>query len=179
MRSLWLSLLCAVALSGAPGWAQDPGRSSPADLGLRIDKNKPLNVNADEFEAQRADDGQDVFEFRRNVTATQNDLQLTCEWLQVQYATEGRETEHIKARGSVRLTQGANSVSCEEFVYDEPSCIAICKGGATAASVVRNGDTIDGKQIDLDLCTGNVKVRGNVRIMLRPAASGSRRGEAP
>lgn len=159
--------------------AQDTGRSSPADLGLRIDKNKPLNVNADEFEAQRADDGKDVFEFRRNVIATQNDLQLTCEWLQVRYATKGRETERIEARGTVRLAQAGNSVACEEFVYDERSCIAVCKGGATPASVVRNGDTINGKQIDLDLCTGNVKVRGNVRIMLRPATAAAGSGSSP
>lgn len=176
MRILAALLACGMA---SLVWAQDDGRSSPADLGLKIDKNKPLNVNADEFEAQRADSGKDVFEFRRNVTATQNDLQLTCEWLQVRYATKGRETERIEARGAVRLVQGANSISCEEFIYDEPSCIAVCKGGATPASVVRNGDTIDGKQIDLDLCTGNVKVRGNVRIMLRPATANSGTGSQP
>ena len=159
---LWLVGTALVA-------AQDSLSGTPADLGLRIDKNKPLNVNADEFEAQRGEDDRDVFEFRRNVTATQEDLNLTCDWLQVRYATEGRQTERIEARGNVRLKQGANSVSCEEFVYDEPTCLAICKGNATPASVVRNGDTIDGRQIDLDLCSGNVKVRGNVRIMLRPA----------
>ena len=79
----------------------------------------------------------------------------------------------------MRLEQGANSVSCEEFVYDEPSCLATCKGSATPASVVRNGDTIVGNQIDLDLCSGNVKVRGNVRILLRPASAASNTERQP
>ena len=177
MRRLAVGLLISGLAALAP--AQEALRSSPADLGLRIDKNKPLNVNADEFEAQRGEGGRDVFEFRRNVTATQDDLRLTCEWLQVRYATEGRETERIEGRGNVKLEQGANSVSCEEFVYDEPTCLATCKGSAVPASVVRNGDTIDGKQIDLDLCSGNVKVRGDVRIKLRPATASRQEKPTP
>ena len=174
-------LLLAPAAAAAPpeaGTAQQTAanaRRAATDLGLVIDPSKPMNIQADEFEAARAEGGGDVITFSRSVVATQEDMRLSSDWLEARYPKGGGNPERITARGSVRVTQPGTEIVCGELVYDSRACRITCSSDVGTAVVTRGQDVIKGREIEIDLCANKLRVRGRAAIELRPA---SERGAA-
>ena len=99
--------------------------------------------------------------------ATQDNLRLTCDWLEALYPPDGGNAQRITARGSVRLEQPGTTITCTELIYDSPACRVLCT--SEPAVVVRGDDVLKGREIELDLCKGTLKVRGGAALQLRPS----------
>jgi len=173
MTRVLLAALLLVALpAGAapPDTAGENARRAATDLGLVIDPAKPMNIQADEFEAARAEDGGDIITFSRSVLATQEDMTLRTDWLEAQYPEGGGNPERITARGSVRVTQPGTEIICGELVYDARACRVTCTSETGTAVVKRGEDVMKGREIQMDLCANKLRVRGRAAIELRPAS---------
>ena len=173
MMCLLLATLLLVALPAATARSETAGenaRRAATDLGLLIDPSKPMNIQADEFEAARREGGGDVITFSRSVRVIQEDMILRSDWLQAQYPEGGGNPERITARGSVRLTQPGTEVECGELVYDARACRVTCSSDTGTAVVTRGKDVMRGREIEMDLCSNQLRVRGRAAIELRPAS---------
>lgn len=169
MKAAGLALL--LLLAGAVS-AQEEARRAAGQLGLSFDPSRPMQIEADEFEATRGEQGGDVITFHRNVLATQEELRLQCDWLEAQYAPGGGNPERIIARGSVRMSQDDTRVSCAELVYESDSCRVLCTGERVRAQITRGQDVMRGREIEMNLCKGTLRVRGSASIELRPEPGG-------
>lgn len=166
-RAMFLALLLLLAAPAARAEG-DPGRAA-TDLGIVIDPSKPLKIRAEEFEASRHEGGGDVITFSRSVVATQEELRLTCNWLEARYPEGGGNPDRITARGSVRATQPGTELTCTELVYDRVACTVTCTSDQGPAVVVRGEDVMRGREIETNLCDGKLRVRGGAAVELKPS----------
>ena len=172
---LALALLLAAPLARA---GDDPGRAA-TDLGIVIDPSKPLKIRAEEFEASRQEGGGDVITFSRSVVATQEQLRLTCNWLEARYPEGGGNPDRITARGSVHATQPGAEMTCTELVYDRLACTITCTSDQGPAVVVRGDDVMRGREIETNLCDGKLRVRGGAAIEFKPSPKEPKEPEGP
>ena len=165
-RAAFLALLLLAAsvaqAEGEPEWVA-------SELGIAIDPDKPLKIRAEEFEATRTKGGGDIITFHRSVVAIQEDVRLTCDWVEARYPKGGGNPDWITARGSVRATQPGSELTCAELVYDRAGCTVTCTGDPGPAVVVRGEDVIRGREIETNLCDGKLRVRGGAAIEMKPS----------
>lgn len=167
MRAALVALLLLVAPTALAQEVETGARRAADDLGVLIDPSKPMQIVAEEFQVERGPDGGDLITFTRSVRATQDNLQLTCDWLEARYPPGGGNAQLITARGTVELVQPGTKITCSELVYDSPACRVQCT--SEPAVVTRGQDVLRGREIELDLCKGTLKVRGGAAIQLRPS----------
>ncbi len=165
MRLALVSLLLLLAPSAL---AQDAARDAAAEVGLLFDPERGLDIESDELEAVRSPDGGDRIVFRGGVRAVQQDTRLACDWLETLYPDGGGAPQRITARGSVHMTGSQTEIRCSEMVYEASACRVTCRGDGQDAVVTKAEDVIRGREIELDLCTNTVRVRGGAAIRLRP-----------
>lgn len=169
--SVALALALALGAGVGPARAEDAAREGAAGLGISIRSDQPMQIDAEELEAVRDQNGGERVTFRRAVRARQGDLDLRCDWLEALYPEGGgRGPVRITARGSVRATQGDTAVACTEMVYDERDCRLTCSSSTGPAVVRRGEDVIRGREIAFDLCKGALKVKGGAQVQVRPEA---------
>ncbi|MFQ5696837.1 MAG: LptA/OstA family protein [Myxococcota bacterium] len=168
---LWL-LGTGAALAQAPEPAVPPERSVPAEppvpTGIRIDRRAPMDIRADQLEAVRDPDGRERVIFEQNVTVRQEDLRIGCDRLEAVYPKEsGGGPERLRCSGSVRIVQGDLRAECQEAIFDRLRSQAVCRGHP--ARVHRGENVVEGPHILFDTARGVMKVKGGVRIEIRPA----------
>jgi len=160
----------APAAAKQPAKAQGPAaaQQSAARLGLTIDSRAPMDIEADELEAVRGEEAGERVVFRKNVKVKQEDLRISCDWLEAVYPKQaGGRPDRIRAKGNVRMRQAETEVVCEEAEFGKDGCQLVCIGGSKLAELKRGDDIVRGSQIDFDLCSGTLRVKG-ARLQIRP-----------
>lgn len=168
---LVLTLAWALLAAGALVPAQEAVPDEPRHarvLGISLASDAPMKIRSDELEAA-AEGAEERVIFLHNVEVLQEDLRLTCDWLEVVYArdrTGGPASIH--ARGEVRIRQAETDVACTEMVFDRAEGEAVCTAGGGWAVLRRGEDVIEGKRIEFDLRNNIVRVLGGARVRMRP-----------
>ena len=178
-------LLAALHLPGAraaaePDVAEDSGAgvSAAGDqagyearhasrLGIRLGSKAPMTIQADALEAVQ-EEGAERVVFLKNVEVLQEDLRITCDWLEALYAPDspGGPTS-IHAKGNVRLHQAGTDATCTSMYFDRAAGFAVCSGEEGWAVLRRDKDVVEGKRIEFDLRNSVVKVRGGARVRVQ------------
>jgi lipopolysaccharide transport protein LptA len=169
----WLAALAVTASLGAGALAAEaekPARENAAQrLGLRVARDAPMSIQADELEALREPDGRERVVFQRAVTVSQGDLQIECDWLEAIYPQQqDGGPERIVARGAVRIRQEGVEVTCAEAVFERQNDRAVCDGAAEPAVLRRGADVVQGRRIVFDLRQGKLSVSGGARVTVKP-----------
>ncbi len=120
-----------------------------------FDANQPVNYAADRIELQ---DRQKRVVLSGNVEIRQGDLQLNAARTTVAYTDEGSlRIQRIDASGGVVVRRGSERASGAAAVYDLNRRVIVMSGNV---SLSRNGDTLDGGRLTIDLNSGNSSVDG-------------------
>ncbi len=159
----------ADAADSAPAAAESEllaaGARRPGRFGVTLDRGKPLEIRADEFEAAPAESGGKRFTFRKNVEVTQADLRIRAERLDAHYPPKAKDPERLEAVGGVVVTQGDREALCQRATYLRGSETLICRGSAE----LRDGrDRVRGEVIEFDLDAETVTVTGGAELELYP-----------
>lgn len=138
--------LTAAGLSGMQLWAQGLGGHN---------SNAPVNYAADSIELQ---DRQNRVILSGNVDITQGDLRLRAARTTVAYTDKGDlKIQRIDASGGVIVNRGTESASGNAGVYDFNRRIITLAGNV---ALRRDGDTLNGSRLTIDLATGVSTVDG-------------------
>jgi lipopolysaccharide export system protein LptA len=170
-----LRLAIALLLAGlAPAIraGAEPPSSAVDRLGLAVKSGEPLQIRADTLEALPDSSGRDRVVFEQNVSVSQGDMELRCDWLEALYPPRpegssspvGGQPERITARGHVRILQAGNEAHCSEAIFDNQTCSAECTARDGRATLRRGSDVIEADRIQFDLCKGVLKALGDVVI---------------
>ena len=149
IRGLFAGLLAgtaaALALAGTAGAQPFAG----------FDSNQPVNYAADRIELQ---DRQNRVVLSGDVVITQGDLRLTAARTTVAYTdTDTLRIQRIDASGGVTVTRGGERASAAAGVYDFNRRVIVLSGGV---ALRRNGDTLNGGRLTIDLDSGLASVDG-------------------
>ena len=180
------SAISALASEVSAGAAQPPAKEPPAEagdpaarrLGLTLSSDAPLEIDSRLFDIVDAPDGGEYLRFNGDVRLTQGALRLTCENLDAYYP-EGAEgtPQKVVAEGNVIVRQGDVELRCTRAVFDESSCITICTSSVPCESELwpeqparlqRGQDSIEGRRLEFNMCTGKLTGRCGARITLKP-----------
>lgn len=146
------------------------GRKTAARLGLDLtSSDAPLQINANQQILRERPDGGRVSAWTGDVALTQGDLKLSCQKLEISFASEsaGGAVQKIQAEGKVTIVQRDVELQCDRAVYEESSCRAVCeridacKKAAPLAepALLRQGkDVVRGGRIEFDVCSGDFQV---------------------
>ncbi len=153
-------------------WLAQPGAAQHAaeQLGVLFDRDRPIEVQSDELEAMRGEGAGagDRVVFRGQVVALQDLTRLSCDWLEARYPAGGGAPERLTARGHVQLTGSASRMECGELIYEGAACRLTCRRGDDPAEIQRGDDVLRGDEIELDLCSDTLRVRGGAAIRVSP-----------
>lgn len=153
LGKLALQGLVAGAIAGAAltGFASLAGAQSIAGF----DSNQPVDYSADRIELQ---DRQNRVVLTGDVEIAQGDLRINAARTTVAYSDTGTlRIQRIDATGGVSVTRGSERASGLAGVYDFSRRIIILTGNVALS---RNGDTLNGGRLVIDLNTGLSSVDG-------------------
>ncbi len=132
------------------------------------DSNAPVDYAADRIELQ---DRQDRVVLSGNVDIKQGDLRMRAARTTVAYTNEGSlKIQRIDATGGVFVTRGKESARGDVAVYDFNRRIITMVGDVR---LNRNGDTLNGGRLVIDLATGVSRVDGKATGSSGGRVSGS------
>lgn len=120
-----------------------------------FNSDQPVNYAADRIELQ---DKQQRVVLTGDVVIDQGDLRLTAGRTTVAYTDDGGiRIQRIDATGGVTVTRGSEQASGAAGVYDFNRRVIVLSGGV---SLRRNGDTLNGGRLTIDLNSGLSSVDG-------------------
>jgi len=155
----------AVAEPSRGSAARSP-EAEPAEPGFlgtgRSDE--PLNIRSAELEAFE-EGGERRFVFRRDVEVRQGDLRLTSRHLEAFYPKGSSQPDRLEASGDVVLVQEGREAYCDRATYLRSEGRVVCLGDD--AVLVQDGDRVRGKEIEFDLDTERLVVRGGADVELQ------------
>jgi lipopolysaccharide export system protein LptA len=125
----------------------------------------PLVIRADRLRAYDRDGRRNIL-FEGSVELVRSDATLRSERLEALYPERSEQPEQLVATGNVALTQGTREARCERAVYDRALARVECVGDA---QLWDGEDRVRGEMIAFDLDARTVVVRGDTRLLLRPA----------
>ena len=138
----------------ALAWLLTAGAVRGAGL-ANHDSNAPVNYAADRIELQ---DGQHRVLLSGNVDITQGDLRMRAARSTVLYTNDGGvKIQRLDATGGVLVTRGSESASGDVANYDFNRRIITLVG---KVSLHRDGDTLNGGRMVIDLASGLSTVDG-------------------
>lgn len=171
--ALLMATLPAVAQEGGPDEARHAHR-----LGISLGSDAPMKIRSDELEAV-VEGAQERVLFLHNVEVLQEDLRLTCDWLEAVYTEDhSGGPASIHARGTVRLRQADTDVDCTDLQFDRVAGEVVCTAGDGWAVLRRGEDVVEGKRIEFDLRNNVVRVRGGARVRMRAEKQTAEEGAA-
>lgn len=182
-----LPLLAALTPTGESR-AQEAGEGAPAlpSIGIQRDSDAPMEIEADQLEASREENGKEHVVFQRNVRVRQGDLRIWCDRLEATYGTAGSGPERIATRGNVRIVQQGSELRCDRADYDRATEVLLCRSPGAKARLTRGDDQVEGDEIELHLRDGAIQVRGGARVVIpggqaaeRPKAADPLKGAEP
>ena len=133
-----------------------------------FNSNQPVNYAADRIELQ---DKQNRVVLSGGVVITQGDLRLTAGRTTVAYTDAGSlKIQRIDATGGVVVTRGGERAEGSAAVYDFNRRVIVLAGGV---KLRRQGDTLNGGRLTIDLNTGLSSVDGRSGA---PGAPGTTNG---
>ncbi len=145
----------------AAGAAQAVGPDLPP-FGLgAFDREEPIEITADELEAQDQD-GMRKLAFRRSVEVRQGPLHLSADVLQAVYVSGESQPRELEARGGVRIREGTRRARCDEARYDRPAQSLVCRG--KPAELFDADDRLAGGAILFDLGKKTVRVENGTEV---------------
>ena len=119
------------------------------------DSDAPVNYSADRIELQ---DKQKRVVLSGNVDISQGGLRLLAARTTVAYTDDGGlKIQRIDATGGVLVTRGGESARGEVAVYDFNRRVITMAG---AVQLRRNGDSLNGGRLTIDLASGISSVDG-------------------
>jgi lipopolysaccharide transport protein LptA len=157
-------------IKGSEIKGEGKGRRTAERLGLDLaSSDAPLQINADQQILRERPDGGRVSEWSGDVTLIQGDLKLTCQKLQISFASDqaGGAVQKIQAEGKVAILQRDVELQCDRAVYEEANCRAVCEridacrkqGPLADPALLRQGkDVVRGGKIEFDVCSGDFQV---------------------
>ena len=156
-----LRLILTLIIVAGAAQAQD----STIDVGgFQQNSGEPIEVVSDQLDVDQQD-GTAVF--TGNVTASQGDLSLTGERVEVFYTTgEDRQIERLHATGGVTLVTSEEAAEAEEATYEVIEGTILMVGDVL---VTQGENAIAGERMTIDLDTGTGRVDGRVRTIFQTA----------
>jgi lipopolysaccharide transport protein LptA len=166
-RGPLLVLLVALCLAAD----SEPGSGDPGSgFGISLDRSQPMEIESEELEASRREDGRQRVVFKRKVRLSQADLRIGCDWLEALYPAKGEGApEKITCRGAVTIRQGDVEAKCDEVVFVRARNQGVCVG--QPAELRRGENVVEGPQIHFDTLNETITVKGGVRIHVRREVS--------
>jgi len=152
--------------------------SAAERFGLDLSSDAPLEIDSQVFDILDAKTGGEQLKFTGNVVLRQGDLKLTCSELDAYYPEGSQGTpQRIVAQGDVRVSQGDVELRCTRAEFDNSRCVTVCRSSescgsdawpAQPASLQRGQDVIEGRELQFDLCTGQLSARCGARMKVQP-----------
>lgn len=154
-----LRLILALTFVAGAAMAQD---STINFGGFEQNSGEPIEVVSDQLDVDQQD-GTAVF--TGDVTATQGDLVLTGERVEVFYTTgEDRQIRTLHATGGVTLVTSEEAAEAEEATYEVVDGTILMIGDVL---VTQGDNAIAGERMTIDLETGTGRVEGRVRTIFQ------------
>lgn len=174
--SAMLCMTLGLLLNGGAA-AQAPGSSLATNYASN--KDKPINIEADELEV---DDAKKVATFKGTVSATQGDFNLKADELLVTYSAgssngkqeaggglapgAGANIKRIDAKGNVKVTTQDNQEATSDWaVFDvEKQEVTIGVNGNNNVVLAQGGNVLRGSKLVIDLATGRSNMTSTKRV---------------
>ena len=109
---------------------RNPGR--PFDL---TTSRSPIDISSDTAEG---DEKQNLFSFKGNVVAKQDDITLYANMLTIQYDSERKGIKSVVATGNVKMVQQDRRATGQKVTFFQEGNRVVLEGDA----VVRDGDNV-------------------------------------
>lgn len=159
-QSLAMGLICGASLLNA----QDTGVNLG---GLATDTDAPVEVSSDQL---TLDQSAGTATFSGNVVVTQGEMRLTAPEILVEYnqadgADAASGVERITAKGGVVMVTPSEAAESQEAVYTPALNEVVMQGDVL---LTQGLNTLSGERLVVDLVTGNGRIEGRVRTILRP-----------
>ena len=181
-----------VGLSNVDGWSAALGTpvanapaSTPSD-GKRLrpdaplsatgfDSKAPISINSSELEAIQ-EGNKRRFVFTGKVEVKQDNVSLTADRLDAFYPADSSQPDRLVASGHVVVNQDGKQARCDEATYLSREQRIFCRGNAE----LRQGDDrAQGKDIELQLDTSKMYIRGGAQIRIQPRDTGAGAAATP
>jgi lipopolysaccharide export system protein LptA len=161
-RFVRILLLTALTLLGAPALAQELQIS--LGQSLRLD-GSAIEVTADSLEVDQTS-GASVFS--GNVLAVQGDMRIEAQYLRLDYAAGAqpgaRRIDSMTASGGVIMATPAEAIEAREAVYSLSTQVLEMTGDVV---LVQGPNMLSGERFVVDLRSGNGRMIGRVRTIIR------------
>jgi lipopolysaccharide transport protein LptA len=145
-----------------PGSASVPGKAGDAKSGFQ--STAPISIKSDELEAIQKGKER-FFLFTGHVFVQQDNVTLHSDRLEAYYPEGSSQPERLVATGHVLIEQEGKTAICDQATYLNTAQRIFCRGSAE----LRQGqDTARGKEIELQLDTERMFIRGDALVVLKP-----------
>ncbi len=151
-------------------------------IGLDLSSDEPFEFDADTMDVVPDERRvSDTVRLSGNVTVTRGELKLTCDRLDAFFPEgygQGPPQKFI-ASGAVHVVNGESELYCTQAEFEADSCIAICLSSETCQSprwpeqparFLSSKDSMEGRKLQFDQCTGQVSAACGVRVQVVPRA---------
>ena len=146
--------------------AAETPEEEPGRLGFGK-KDDPIDIQSRELEMLQKG-AERRFVFKGNVHVTQGTMTLTSQKLEALYPDGANKPERLVATGRVVLTEtdqeGKKQAFCERATYTSANRRVIC--GGEPAELHQGQDRVRGKEIEFDLDTSQMVIRGGADVRL-------------
>jgi len=146
---------------GSPG---DRGSGAASEAKSGFQSTAPISIKSDELEAiQKAKER--FFLFTGHVFVKQDNVTLRADRLEAYYPEGSSQPERLVATGHVFIEQEGKTAVCEQATYLNTAQRIFCRGSAE----LRQGqDSARGKEIELQLDTERMFIRGDALVVVKP-----------
>ncbi len=148
------------AEKGAPS----AGTGGAAEAKTGFQSTAPISIKSDELEAIQKGKER-FFLFTGHVFVQQDNVTLHSDRLEAYYPEGSSQPERLVATGHVLIEQEGKTAICEQATYLNTAQRVFCRGSAE----LRQGqDSARGKEIELQLDTERMFIRGDALVVLKP-----------
>ncbi|HBZ69387.1 MAG TPA: hypothetical protein DEP35_06505 [Deltaproteobacteria bacterium] len=158
---------------GAPSAGAGPGGAAEAKSGFQ--STAPISIKSDELEAIQKGKER-FFLFTGHVFVQQDNVTLHSDRLEAYYPEGSSQPERLVATGHVLIEQEGKTAICEQATYLNTAQRVFCRGSAE----LRQGqDSARGKEIELQLDTERMFIRGDALVVLKPKEKEKEKENSP
>jgi lipopolysaccharide transport protein LptA len=154
----------APAAVGSPAPSQPPAGKPPGGGKTAFKDDAPISIKSDELEAVQKGNSR-VFLFSGHVKVTQDNVVLHSDKLEAQYPDASSQPEKLVATGHVTIDQEGKRAVCDQATYENTARRIFCRGNAELRQA---DDRARGKEIELQLDTNRMFIRGDAEVVVKP-----------
>jgi len=138
--------------------------SAKGDVKSAFQSTAPISIKSAELEAVQKGKER-YFLFTGHVFVQQDNVTLHSDRLEAYYPEGSSQPERLVATGHVLIEQEGKTAVCDQATYLNTAQRIFCRGSAE----LRQGqDTARGKEIELQLDTERMFIRGDALVVLKP-----------